>query len=65
MDWSYVFSEIHVTLLYADYVNYDNLLVYLRWDLALPAWICELSVHVTDELAKYGVDFNGFATSVS
>ena len=54
-----------VALLHADYVNYDNLLVYWRWDLALPTWIHELSVHVTDELAKYCVDFNGIDTSFS
>ena len=65
LDWSYVFSKIHVTLLHADYVDYDNLRVYGRWGLALPTWIHELSVHVTDELAKYCVDFNGFATSFS
>ena len=63
MDWSYVFSEIHVTLLRADYVNYDNLLVDWRRDRALPTWIHELSVHVTDEFAKYGVDLIGFDTS--
>ena len=63
LDWSYVFSKIHVTLLHADYVNYDSLLVYWRWDLALPTWSHELSAHAADELAKCCMDFSGFATS--
>ena len=65
LDWSYVFSEIRVALLHADYVSFGNLSACLHWDLALPTWSHELSVHVTDELAKYGVDLNGFDTSFS
>ena len=48
----------HVTLCHADYVNNDNLLVYLHWDLELPTWNHEHSVDVTDVLMKYWVNYH-------
>ena len=65
LDWSYVFSEIYVTLTHADYVNFGNSIAYLQWDLEIPTWNFELSVDVTDEMAKYCVGISCFATSFS
>ena len=65
MDCNYVFSEIYVTLMHADYVNFGNSIAFLHWDFEIPTWNFELSVDVTYELAKYCVDINCFATSLS
>ena len=65
LDWSYVFSEIHGTLMHADCVNFGNSIAYLHWDFEIPTWNFELSVDVTDELAKYCVGINCFVTSFS
>ena len=65
MDWSYVVSETYAALMHADYMNFGNSIAYLHWDFEIPTWNFELSVDVTDELAKYCVDISCFATSSS
>ena len=65
LGWSFLLSEHYVTLVHADYVNYDNLFAYGHWGFEIPAWNLELSAHVTDELVKHCVDFNGRAASFS
>ena len=64
MGWNFAFSGHCVALLHADYVNFDSVSSYLHWGFETPTWNFELSARVTDELAKYCVDFNGLAASI-
>ena len=62
LDWSYVVSETYAALMHADHVGFGNSIAYLHWDFEIPTWNFELSVDVTDELAKYCVIYSSPAT---
>ena len=65
LEWTFVFSEIYVALMHADYTSFGNSIACPHWDFEVPTWNFGLSVDVTDELVKYCVDINCFATSFS
>ena len=49
--------ELCVALPHADYVNIEDLLVYLHWDVIIPTWNFELSMLVTALLDKGLVNY--------
>ena len=34
-----VLLELYVTLMHADFVNFEDLLVYVHWDAIIPTWV--------------------------
>ena len=58
LNWKFTLFVNHVTLMHADYVDSDNLFVYLHCDFELPTWNNEHSVDVTDVLMKYWVNYH-------
>ena len=60
LNWSRALLVNHITLLNADYVNFDNLIVYLHWGFELSAWNYEHSDHIIDVLIKCRANYHIF-----
>ena len=60
LNWSLALFVNHVTLMNADYVNFDNLIVYVHWDFELSTWSYDRSDHIIVVMTKYCVNYHIF-----